>query len=164
MTGSSAVTTNSPASSLLSRRDIRPSRRNLAVAARGEIQPRRASLQPVVDRGAKVVDLPAEHRQTLGPLVGLQPHAPHLRSDLACPIGSDTSARAVTQRLRAVHRAGQARGMQHALPAHLTTPDGSLDRVLDAREQTGWGHAGTFSRRSSISSLAFLTADEASAE
>ena len=70
--------------------------------------------------------------------------------------------------------------MQDALPEHLAAPDGPLDRVLGAGDEGGGAagrtgvaavpvgaaraHAGTFSRRSWISSLAFLTAEEASAE
>ncbi len=54
--------------------------------------------------------------------------------------------------------------MQHALPAHLTAPHRSLDRVLESRNKRRGGHASTVCRRSSISSFAFFTAEEASAE
>ena len=58
--------------------------------------------------------------------------------------------------------------MKYALAAHLTAPDRRLDRVLGVGHEgsgaAGEAHAGTFSRRSSISSFAFLTAEDASAE
>src|ERR1700743_3069606 len=55
--------------------------------------------------------------------------------------------------------------VQAALPATLTAPDRRLDRVLRLGDQAARAHyAGTFSRRFWMSSLAFLTALEASAE
>jgi hypothetical protein len=54
--------------------------------------------------------------------------------------------------------------VQDALTAHLTAPDGGFDGVLGIGQQAGRVHAGTLDRFNWISSLAFLTAEEASAE
>src|SRR4051794_20140846 len=161
--GISAVTTKSPASSFRSRRDIsrRPSGRGLLVAAGHEVAPRRRALEAIVDRWAQAVDVRAPDRELLGPVVGLDPHAAHLRLDLAAAVRAHAATRAVAQRLRARHRAREPGVVQDALPAHAAVPDRPLDRVLDRLEQA---HAGTRARRSSMSALAFLTADEASAE
>ena len=147
----------------------RPAGGDLLVAAADQVQPRRGSPQRVVDRRPEIVDVAAPQRQPLGALDRLEPDAPHLGLDLAVAVRAHAAAGTVAERLRARHRAGHAGRVQHALAAHLATPDRLLDRVLcdawsrpDRRRQPD--HAGTFSRRSSISSLAFLTADDASAE
>src|SRR6185312_5060249 len=160
ITGSSAVTTNSPASSFRSRVDIRrpPGGRPL-VAAGDQVDPRRGALQAVVDRRPQVVDVVAPHRQLLRALVRVEPYAAHLGLDLAVSVRANAAARSVAQGLGARHRAGQPGRVQHALAAHLTAPHRALDRVLGCSDNRGPAdHAGTFSRRSSISSLAFLTA------
>src|SRR4029079_11514900 len=161
--GISAVTTKSPAVSLPSRRDIprRPSGRGLLVPAAEEVAPRRRALQAVVDRRAQVVDVLAPDRDPVRARVGLDPHAPHLGLDLAVAVVPHAAAGAVAQRLRARHRTGEAGVVQDALPAHPAVPDRALDRVLDGLEQA---HAGTRARRSSMSALAFFTAEDASAE
>src|SRR5262245_1623074 len=160
---SSAVTTKSPAVSLRSRRDIprRPSGRGLLVPAAQEVAPRRRALEAVVDRRAQVVDVVAPDREPVGARVGLHPDAPHLGLDLAVAVRAHAAARAVAQRLGARHRAGEAGVVQDALPAHPAVPDRALDRVLEGLEQA---HAGTRARRSSMSALAFFTAEDASAE
>src|ERR1700748_262822 len=89
ITGTSAVTTNSPASSLRSRfdiRDRRPPGRGLLVSAGDQGDPRRGALEAVVDRRTQVVDVVAPHRQLLRALVGSQPHAAHLRLYLAVTV------------------------------------------------------------------------------
>src|ERR1700759_3489000 len=153
ITGSSAVTTNSPASSFRSRVDIRcPPGRRLLVAAGDQVDPRRGALQAVVDRRAQVVDVVAPHRQLLRALKRPEPNAAHLWLDLAVPLCPHAAARPVAQRLGARHRADQPGGMQHALAAHLTAPYRALDRVLDGSDDPGpAAPAGTFSRRSSVS-------------
>ena len=111
---------------------------------------------------------PRHKRQPLRALVCLEPDAAHLGLDLAGAVRADAPARSVAQRLRTRHRARQPGRVQDALAAHLAPPDGPLDGVLRAGEQgggaAGGGHAATRSRRRSISSFAFLTAVEASAE
>src|SRR3954452_14434763 len=163
MVGISAVTTNSPAVSLASRRDISgpPPGRHVLVAAGDEVAPRRRAVQAVVDRRAQPVDVRAEDGEVLGAVVGLQPHAAHLGLDLARAVRAHAAAGTVPQRLGAGHRAREPGVVQDALPAHPAVPDRPLDRVLDGLEQA---HAGTRARRSSMSALAFFTADEASAE
>src|SRR5205085_6239776 len=87
-------------------------------------------------------------------------------------VRSHATAGPVAQRLGTGHGAGHPGRVQDALAAHLTAPHRLLDGVLQSGDEAGRGagtggraaHAGTFSRRSSISSLAFLTALEASAE
>src|SRR3954452_413485 len=158
--GISAVTTKRPALSLSSRPDI-PARRGVLVPAGDEVAPRRRALEAVVDRRAQLVDVRPEDRQLLGALVGLQPHAAHLGLDLAVAVRADAAARTVAQRLRARHRAGEPGVVQHALAAHAAVPDRPLDRVLELGEED---HAATRARRSWMSALAFLTAEEASAE
>src|SRR5215210_1816463 len=138
MTGISAVTTNCPALSFCSRPDIPaglPAGRRALVAAGDRIAPGRRPVQAVVDGRAQLVDVRAPDRQALGALVGLEPHAPHLRLDLAGPVGAHAAARAVAQRLRARHWARHAGVVQDALAAHLAVPDRPLDRVLDGLEQ-----------------------------
>src|SRR5579884_426454 len=168
MTGISAVTTNWRASSLRSSSDIavagRPACRGLAIAAGHEVHPGGRAAQAIVHRRAQIVDVRAPDRDVLGALHGLQPHAAHLGLDLARPVAAHAATRPVAQRLGAVHGARHASRVQHALPAHLAVPDRALDRVLDARHQTRGVHAGTRARRNSMSSLAFLTAEDASAE
>src|SRR5690349_21968945 len=108
ITGSSAVTTNSPASSLRSRfdiRDRRPPGRGLLVPAGDQVDPRRGALEAVVDRRAKVVDVVAPHRQLLRALVGPQPHTAHLGLNLAMAVCAHAAAWPVAQRLGARHRA-----------------------------------------------------------
>src|SRR3954465_8390707 len=163
MVGISAVTTNSPAVSFASRRDIPrpPSGRDRLVATGDQVAPRRRAVKAVVDRRAQTMDVRAPDRQVLGALVGFEPHAAHLGLDLARPVGAHAAARTVAQRLGARHRAGEAGVVQDALAAHPAVPDRPLDRVLDGLEQA---HAGTRARRSSMSALAFFTAEEASAE
>src|SRR5919112_4663733 len=164
MVGISAVTTNRPALSFSSRRDIPaglPAGRRVLVAPGERVAPRRRPVQAVVDGRAQAMDVRAPHGQALGALVGLEPHAAHLGLDLAGAVGPHAAARTVAQRLRARHRARHAGVVQHALPAHPAVPDGPLDRVLDGLEQA---HAATRARRSSMSALAFFTADDASAE
>src|SRR3954451_13548383 len=107
------------------------------------------------------MDVRAPDRQVVGARVRLEPHAAHLGLDLAAAVGADAAARAVAQGLRACHRAREPGVVQNALAAHAAVPDGPLDRVLDGLEQA---HAGTRARRSSMSALAFFTAEEASAE
>src|SRR3954471_13045898 len=98
--GISAVTTNSPAVSLASRRDIPgPARGVVPASAPDQVAPRRRAVQPVVDRRPQPVDVRAPHRQALGALVGLQPHAPHLGLDLARPVRAHPAARPVAQSL-----------------------------------------------------------------
>src|SRR3954449_326203 len=161
MVGISAVTTNAPASSLRSRRDITPTGRRLLVAPGHEVAPRRRALEAVVDRRTQPGDVRAPDRQLVGAIVGLEPHAAHLGLHLAAAVGPHAAARAVAQRLGARHRTRQPGVVQDALTAHAAVPDRSLDRVLDGLEQA---HTGTRARRSSMSALAFFTADEASAE
>src|SRR4051794_26926833 len=163
MVGISAVTTKSPAVSFASRRDISrgPSGRGLLVAAGQQVAPRRRALEAVVDRRAEIVDVRAPDRELLGAVVGLDPDAAHLGLDLAVAVRAHPAAGSVAQRLRARHRARHAGLVQDALAAHAAVPDRPLDRVLDGLEQA---HAGTRARRSSMSALAFFTADEASAE
>src|SRR3954449_12577884 len=164
MVGISAVTTNSPAASLRSRRDIsarRPSGRDVLVAPGHEVAPRRRAVQAVVDRRPQAVDVRSPYRQLVGALGGLQPDTAHLGLDLAVAVRPHAAARAVAQRLRARHRAREPGVVQDALAAHAAVPHRPLDRVLDGFEQA---HAGTRARRSSMSALAFFTADEASAE
>src|ERR1700744_2242103 len=136
ITGISAVTTNSPASSLVSSALIRsgfrrPPGRDLLVAAGREVDPRRVALQLVVDRRSQLVDVAAPQRQSLRALHRLDPHAAHLRLDLAVAVGPDAAARAVAQRLGARHRARQPGVVQHALTAHAAVPDRLLDEVLE---------------------------------
>src|SRR3954447_19691776 len=163
MVGISAVTTNSPAVSLASRRDIPgpPAGRDVLVAAGDEVAPRRGAVQAVVDGRAQPVDVGPPHGEVLGAVVGLQPDAAHLGLDLAVAVRANAAARTVAKGLGARHRAGQAGVVQDALPAHAAVPDRPLDRVLGDLEQA---HAGTRARRSSMSALAFFTAEEASAE
>ena len=141
-----------------------PAGRGAAIALAEEVRPRRRVLEPVVDGRAKVVVLLAPGlRQTghvIGALVALEPHALHLGLDLAMAVRAHPAARPVAQRLRAVHRAGHAGRVQHALTAHLAAPDRALDRLLDEGQGL---HAGTSARRFSIRSLARRTAVEASA-
>src|SRR3954447_22870524 len=86
--GISAVTTKRPALSFASSVDIppRPPRRGRLVAAGHEVAPRRRALQAVVDGRAQVVDVRAPHGELLGAVVGLHPHAPHLRLHLAVAV------------------------------------------------------------------------------
>src|SRR4051794_10953318 len=138
MVGISAVTTNSPAASLRSRRDIsarRPSGRDVLVAPGHEVAPRRRAVQAVVDRRPQAVDVRSPYRQLVGALGGLQPDTAHLGLDLAVAVRPDAAARAVAQGLRAGHRAGEPGVVQDALAAHAAVPDGALDGVLDGLEE-----------------------------
>ena len=141
-----------------------PAGGRLPVALADEVGPAGRVLEPVVDRRAHVVVLLApvlrQRGHALGTLEALQPHAAHLGLDLAVAVRPYAPAGPVAQRLRAVHRAGHAGRVQHALPAHLAAPDGALDRLLDERQRL---HAGTSARFFSIRSLARRTAVEASA-
>src|SRR3954447_23924568 len=135
--GISAVTTKSPAVNFASRRDIsrRPSGRGVLVPAGHEVAPRGRALEAVVDRRAEAMDVRAPDGQLLGAVVGLHPDAAHLGLDLAVAVRAHAAARAVAQRLRARHGAGQPGVVQDALAAHAAVPDRPLDRVLDGLEQ-----------------------------
>src|SRR5205085_1719890 len=137
---------------------------HLAIPTGDQVQPRRGALEAVVDRRPKIVDMPAPQGQALGALVGLEPDAPHLRLDLTGAVCADAAAWSVAQGFRAVHRTCESGRVQHALTTHLAVPYRPFDRVLDACDRPIELHAGTFSRRRSISSFAFFTAEEASAE
>src|SRR3954469_23783916 len=161
--GISAVTTKSPAVSFASRCDISrgPSGRGPLVAPGQRVAPRRRALEAVVDRRPELVDVRPPDGELVRAVVGLHPDAAHLGLDLAVAVRAPPAAGPVAQRLRARHGARHAGLVQDALAAHPAVPDRPLDRVLDGLEQ---GHAGTRARRSSMSALAFFTADEASAE
>src|SRR5262249_26290347 len=103
---SSDVTANRPPVSASSSRDMPPLRR-LLVASRREVDPGGRTDEPVVDRRPHVVDL-VRPRQPSGALDGLEPDAAHLRLHLAVPVRAHAAARAVAQRLRALHRTGEA--------------------------------------------------------
>src|ERR1019366_9900796 len=61
--------------------------------------------------------------------IGLDPDAFHVRLYLAVAVGAHASARAVAQRLRAIHRTGHAGRTQHALTAHATVEQRALERL-----------------------------------
>src|SRR5205823_3084541 len=104
-----------------SSRDI-PALRRLLVAARVQVDPRRGSLEAVVDGRADVVDL-VRPREAARALDGLDPDAAHLGLHLAVPVGADAAAGAVAERLGAFHRAGEAGRVQDALAAHVAAED-----------------------------------------
>ena len=68
-------------------------------------------------------------------LVGLSPDAAHIGIDLAIAVGADAAARAVAQRLRAIHRAGHARLRQNAVAAHAAVEKEALDARLQRRDR-----------------------------
>src|SRR5437660_1481962 len=136
-----------------------PPLRLLPVALRHVVRPGRRAPQAVVDRLADVVDL-MRPRRLRGALDGFHPYAAHLRLHLAVPVRTHTAARAVPQRLRAVHRARHAGRVQHALAAHLAPEDRLLDRGLDEGERAH--QTGTADRRFWIRPCARRTADDAS--
>src|SRR6266566_1728812 len=131
-----------------SRRDT-PALRHELVPLGEEVAPRGRSPQAVVDGRTQVVDL-VRPRGLRRALDGLQPDAAHLGLDLAVAVRPDAAARPVPQRLRTVHRARHARGMQHALAAHLAAEDRLLDRGLDDSERAH--QAGTAERFFSMTS------------
>ena len=94
------------------------------------------------------------------------PDTLHLGIYFTVTIFSHAATWSIAQCLRTGHRACHASGMQDALTAHATVPDGFLDRMFDEWEKF-WTHlvyyAETKSRRFLISSFARRTAVDASA-
>src|SRR5438093_1440300 len=138
-----------------------PALRRLLVALRHVVAPRRRAPEAVVDGRPEVVDL-LRPRQLLRALDCFQPDAAHLRLDLAAAVRPDTAARAVPQRLGAVHRARQPGRVEDALAAHLAAEDRPLDSFLDQSQDAHHATAAA-SRARAIRSLASRTAVEASA-
>ena len=77
--------------------------------------PRCLTLQPPIHRRVQAIDLVRRTGSSCERSTPLHPHAVHLRLDLALAVQPDAAARPVAQALRAVHRAGHAVVVQHAL-------------------------------------------------
>src|SRR5271155_1150310 len=93
----------------------------------------------MVDRRLKRSDRIAAARQAAA-LIGLDPYARHVGIDLAAAVGAHAPARSVTQRLRAIHRAGHPGCGEEAVSAHPAIEERALDVAL------GKGH-GAFDSR-----------------
>ncbi len=100
-----------------------------------DAQPRRASLQALVDRGLYVPHGFDAARDALTALVREHPHALHGRDHFAMAVRAHAAAGAVAQLLRAIHRAGHAGRAQHALPAHPAVEQKPLHRALDGSDR-----------------------------
>src|SRR4051794_41887534 len=99
MVGISAVTTNSPAASLRSRRDIsarRPSGRDVLVAPGHEVAPRRRAVQAVVGRRPQAGGVRAPYPEAVGGARGPPPEPPPLGAGppVAGPAGAAPRGRA----------------------------------------------------------------------
>ena len=68
--------------------------------------------------------------QSLRPTVDLVPYARTLRVNFASSVGTRASAGAVSQLLRAVHRAGKRSVAEYALAALITAEDRLLENLL----------------------------------
>ena len=110
-------------------------RRGLGVPLAHHPQPRGAALQALVDRELHLAHRLDAARNALTASIGLDPHAAHLRLDLAIAVGAHAAARAVAQGLRAVHRARHAGRAEHALAAHAAVEQRALDGLLDGRHR-----------------------------
>src|SRR5690606_1434674 len=86
---------------------------------------------------------PQVHLATVGAAVvrhvvravpGLDPDAGLVGVDLAVAVGTDASAGAVADVLRARHGAGHAGGVEDALAAHAAVEEGLLGDVLQRRD------------------------------
>src|SRR5437588_1233106 len=136
-----------------------PPLRRLLVAPGHEVAPGGGAREAVVDGRAHVVDLVGPGKPARA-LDGLEPDAAHLRLHLAMAVGPHAAARAVAQRLRALHRAREPGRVEDALAAHVATEDRLLDRGLDECDRLH--HAGTALRLRWIRSFARRAAADAS--
>src|SRR5690349_15783711 len=137
-----------------------PALRRLLVASGREVDPGGRALEPVVDRRPHVVDL-VRPRQPARALDRLEPDAAHFGLHLAVAVRPHAAARPVAERLRALHRTGEARGVEDALAAHVAAENRLLHRRLDQGDRLH--QAGTALLLRSIRSFASLTAADASA-
>ena len=122
--------------------------------------------RPIVDRRPQFEvsarARPGKQGEGARPRLGLEPHAPHLRLDLAVTVLAHASARSVPKGLRARHRARHAGVVQHALTTHAASEDRLLDGVLDRGDDAHRDQAGVSARRCSSSSFARFVAAAAS--
>src|SRR5438270_12476424 len=141
---SSAVTTKWPcrrrAESRLGALRIRrlgdPAPGSPPIAARGQVDPGRAALQPPVDRWVEVVCVIAPQRHPARALPGLDPDAGPVGEDLAGAVGANAAAGPVAQVLGAAHGAAESGRVEDALAAHPAIPDGFLERSYDRDHRT----------------------------
>jgi hypothetical protein len=99
-------------------------------------EPGRGTLKRPIDGRLDDPDPIESVAHSLRPLPCFDPNAAHLRFDLAKATVTDATARAVAQILRAIHGAGHAGRRKHALAAHTTVEEETLDQPLGHRRRS----------------------------